>query len=504
LEEGTAVPQTSDNDLQKQIDELKKEKDRLDAEKAKLDAQKALADSQKALDQAKNAAAQQVTDLENQKALADAQKALADSQRALDQAKNAATRQVTDLENQKALADAQKALADSQKALDQAKSAAIRQVTDLENQKALADAQKALADAQSQAALAKYIGDVKAGPYSGSVTMKDKAGTEEALLLGARAVKECAVKVAKAVRGKASKFYIFGATSFPNFHRLLAFRFRKELIKQAFAAADIKGPEEPREEMVTAGMVSAGLDAFSNILGFFKTDYEIGGMEVKIDESLLLFAVAGNLSRMDGALPEKEVHLSSVYEPNAQKSTITALTDELAELVYLRSLAANEANQMKDTITETEKRAADSQNATAKDALLKSVAELKSKLDQLNGTVALYDSFASALTAPDSTTGAMPLSALVQEFAIDTALKTGGAVLLLRIENSGGGYLLKKNLLTALWKMPLYHMGGATVTYLLLDGAQGKVLAGDVIPVYGGFVKTDDLRNELRKFINDE
>ena len=47
-------------------------------------------------------------------------------------------------------------------------------------------------------------------------------------------------------------------------------------------------------------------------------------------------------------------------------------------------------------------------------------------------------------------------------------------------------------------------MGGATVTYLLLDGAQGKVLAGDVIPVYGGFVKTDDLRNELRKFINDE
>jgi hypothetical protein len=45
--------------------------------------------------------------------------------------------------------------------------------------------------------------------------------------------------------------------------------------------------------------------------------------------------------------------------------------------------------------------------------------------------------------------------------------------------------------------MPLYHMGGATVTYLLLSGPEGSVLAGDVIPIYGGFVKTDKLRDEL-------
>lgn len=91
----------------------------------------------------------------------------------------------------------------------------------------------------------------------------------------------------------------------------------------------------------------------------------------------------------------------------------------------------------------------------------------------------------------------MPLSAVAQEFAIEDALKAGGAVLLLRLENSGGGYLLKKNLLTGLGAMPLYHMGGATVTYLLLSGVDGCVLAGDIIPVYGGFVRTDALRTTL-------
>ena len=58
---------------------------------------------------------------------------------------------------------------------------------------------------------------------------------------------------------------------------------------------------------------------------------------------------------------------------------------------------------------------------------------------------------------------------------------------------------MKKNLLTALFKIPLYHMGGATITYLLLDGKEGKVLAGDIVPIYGGFVKSSDLKDDLQK-----
>jgi hypothetical protein len=494
------MAQTTDDDVQEQIDQLKKEKDRLDAEKAKLDAQKARDDAQKALDQAKNTTA--VTDLQNQKALLDAQRALADAQKAADQAKDPTAQKLADLQNQKALADAQKTLADAQKAVTQAAAPSTQQLTDLQTQKALADAQKAAADAQGQAALAKYIGDVKAGPYSGSVTMKDKAGTEEALLLGAQAVKQAAAKVAKAVRGEKDKFYIFGAKEFPTFQRLTGFRFRKDLIKQAFAAAGITVPKPPggapRTELVTPGMVSSGLDAFSKILGFFKTDSEVGGIDVKLDESLLLLAVAGSLSNKDGDNAGKEVHLPLLFLPDAQSSTLKALALELAELFELRGQAETQMNATKNTIADTEKKAADPANAATKDALLQTAAALKPKVDQLNGLIALYDSFATSLTTPDSN-GAAPLSAIAQEFAIDAALKADAAVLLLRLENSGGGYLLKKNLWTGLGKMPLYHMGGATVTYLLLDGPGGKVLAGDVVPVYGGFVKTDNLRDELDK-----
>lgn len=425
------MAQNSEEDLQKQIELLKKEKEVLDAQKAKL-------------------------------------------------------------ESEKALLDAQKSLVESQKALQQAQDASSQKVTELQTQKSLADAQKALADAQTQAMLARYIGEVKAGPYSGTVNMKEKAGTEEALLLGARAIKEGAGKIATAVKDKADKFYLFGTKEFPNFQRLLTFRFRKELIKQAFEAAGIK-PRGRLEEMVTPGMVSAGLDAFSKLLGFFKTDYEIGGIDVKLDESVLIFSVAGRLTA-------KEVHLPLIYEPNAQTAAISALAQEMAELVRLRNQAADEVTRTKNLIADIEKKVADPQNAASKEALLAKVPALKLTLDQLTGVITLYDSFASSLTTPDANTGSVPLAILAQEFTIDTALKQDKtAVLLLRLENTGGGYLLEKNLLTGLGKLPLHHMGGATVSYLLLNGPDGKVVDANVYPIHGGFYRTQNIRGELEK-----
>jgi hypothetical protein len=87
----------------------------------------------------------------------------------------------------------------------------------------------------------------------------------------------------------------------------------------------------------------------------------------------------------------------------------------------------------------------------------------------------------------------VPLSAIAEELAIHNALKEDGTVLLLRLENSGGSYLVKKHFLAGLLKSPLYHMGGATVTYLLLRGTNGSVLAGGIVPVHGGFKNADEL-----------
>jgi len=358
-------------------------------------------------------------------------------------------------------------------------------------------AEKSLAEAQVQALLARYVGDVKAGPYSGSVGIKDKAGTEEALLLGACAVKEGAGKIADAVRSEAkehgiSKFYLFGARECPNFQRMLAFRFRVELIKRSFEAVGITGPVGI-EETVTAGAVSAGFDAFSKLVGFLKTDYDLGGIDVKLDESMLMFSVAGKLT-------DREVHLPLMYEPAVQADAAAEATEEMAGLTRLRIQAADEAVRTGSLAADAEKKAADPQNAASKEELLQSAAAHKSKLGRLTAAIALYDSFASSLTTPDANTGSTPYALLAQELTIHAALKeNGAAMLLLRLENSGGGYLLKKNLFTGICRMPLYHMGGASVSYLLLNGPDGKVIGGGVYPIHGGFVRTDKIRDVLEK-----
>ncbi len=360
-------------------------------------------------------------------------------------------------------------------------------------EKAKRDAATALADSVAQAALARYIGDVKAGPYSGSVNMQGTAGTEEAALLATSAVREAAVRVASELpERKESSVYVFAAREFPNFQRLLAFRFRKELIKLAFTAAGVKPPEDTQKRALSPALVSAGLDAFSKILGFFKTDYTVGGADVKVDEAVLLYSVAGEL-RTKAA----EVHLPLVYEPRAQGAAAKAVTIELAELVDLRSRASTLAGGLKNQIATIEKEASEEKIADRKAKMLATATASKLELDQLNGVIALYDSFESALTTPGAN-GVLPLALVAQELAVDSALKAGAVVLLLRLENSGGGYLLKKNLWTGLGSMPLFHMGGATVSYLALEGADGKVIAGNVVPVYGGFVKSSDLRAKLQ------
>jgi hypothetical protein len=365
-------------------------------------------------------------------------------------------------------------------------------ISELQKLMADAKAQKELSDAQTLSAVSRLIGEVKVGSYTGSVDMKPSAGNEEALLLGARAVKEAATKVAKAVNtisGGPTIIYIFAAKEFPNFHHLLTYRVRKELIKQAFAVAEVVKPKPARpdsEAVATPALISAGVDAFSKILGFFKTDYTLSGSDVKLDESMLLYSVAGELK-------DKEVHLPLVYAPVAQTDAITRLSAELLELVELRGCAVKKHEEINEKVAALEKSAAGAVNPSNEE-----ITRLKQKADQLSGVIALYDAFASALTTPD-TNGMVPVSVLVQEYTLDIALKANAGVLLLRLENTGGGYLLKKNLLTGLGAMPLYHMGGATVTYLLLAGPNSKVLAGDVVAIHGGFVRTDQLREELQK-----
>jgi len=387
---------------------------------------------------------------------------------------------------EKAKIDAEKALADAKKAAE-GPDADAKALKDLQTQKGLADAQKALADAQTAALLAKTIGDVKAGPYSGAVEMKDKAGTAEAALLAAKAVKECATKIVAAVEPNvSSEVYVFASADFPKFQKLLTYQFRKELIKKSFDDLDRATPGEAP----APALVAAGLDALSKVLGFFKTDSTVGGIESKVDEAVLVFSVAGGFK-------SKKAHVPALYNPSALTDPVKIFTDDMKALSDLRAKQAAEIEKLTPGVEKLEKQIAAETNEQTKKTLQNTLASLKSQIARRNAPIALYDAFVSSLTTPDAN-GAVPLTAIAQELAIHTALNAGAAVLLLRLETTGGGYLVKKNLLTGLGAMPLFHMGGASASYLLLDGKDGTVLGGDVVPVYGGYVRTDKLRDFLK------
>lgn len=436
-------------------DELEQEKKRLDlekarheAEKAKIDAEKAKLEAQAALDKLKEGPAPE----------SDADKALkrAQADKALAEAKKAAH-------------DAEKARVESQKAAAAAK--LIDPVADATKD---AEAEKKLLDAQQSALLAKYIGgDVKAGSFTGKVDMKEKAGEIEASLLAMKAMREAAEKIAADLKDElatAASIYVFDAAKPPSFDRLMNYRFRRQLIENAFEAALPKKTEATPEvagvASVTLATVAAGLGAVSNILGFFKTNTTIGSAEVKLENALALHVVAGTLARQSS----RKVHVPSLYTPKANEAALNALTAELGTLISRRSEAA-----------------------AALEALGEG-AEKKPEGQRLQSAIDLYDSFLTHLTTTDAN-GTAPIVMIATQHAMWEAMG-GGLVLLVRTEGSGGGYMTKEGLVSGLIGEPLSYMGGVALSYIVFKGLNGEVLAADVVPVYKT-VESERLAEEL-------
>jgi hypothetical protein len=76
-----------------------------------------------------------------------------------------------------------------------------------------------------------------------------------------------------------------------------------------------------------------------------------------------------------------------------------------------------------------------------------------------------------------------------------TRTHAGAAVLQIKSIGAGGTTYTKTNIFTTQFRFS----GGAIVSYLLVDGIGGNVLASDVLSQYGGFIKADELEENLNK-----
>ncbi len=425
------------DDLQKQIEELRKQKERLELEKQIIEAQKALAEAQKS---------------------------------------------PSSYANEVAAAQAAKELADAQKAL--------------------ADAKKAISDAELSA-FKSALGEIPSSGITGAVELKgDQAGKLEAALLAMRAVstagKTIADKVSAIVpeKGKIAVLSLGDALSFSN---MILYDTEKEVVRMALenAVSAVPLPGQPETEAMLPPFGAAGfaLDAVSKLLSFFRSDYSIQGFSLTVEDAAAIDATAGVLAAFRTKDSGKyAVTTPMTYDPAPLNNSAKFFIDDVAELSKL-------AEEVKKRLAYLNKEVArlttvpPKEKPNEKKQREEQLAKHNQMATALKASLALLDNWYNKLSAPDSK-GVAAMVHVAREKSIAKHVKEGH-LLLVKVQTAGGASMTQKNLWTAFGAMPLYHMGGAAVSYRLLNGKDGTVAAAGVVPVHGGFTKAKKLPDHL-------
>ncbi|HYE88552.1 MAG TPA: hypothetical protein VEA16_19455 [Vicinamibacterales bacterium] len=410
---------------------------------------------------------------------------------------------------QTALLNAQIEQLKAERELAAVKNPTTTPLAELQAQTALASAAQELANAQTNARIAQTIGTVSNASYTGAVELKDKAGMLEAKLLATKAIDQAATRIAGEVVSAAARLrkdksevtiVLAPGSSFRSPERLAVYKFRVETLNRIFdRVLPAPKPGDRLEGAIAVpAFASAGLEAAGKLLSFFKTDYSVEGVDVSLDESAAMYAIAGALSAHEGV----RVKLPLVHLPEERAKATQQLIDDVTGLLTKRQRAAARA-----TLLAADARRAEAELAQAKPEdkadIQAELAGLQSDEAKLKEAISAYDAFVTSLTTPVGTPAREPIADLVADMALERALTVANGsspgLLLIRLEASGGGILLKKNLLTGLGAAPLYHMGGAAISYLFLHGASGEVIRGGTVAQHGGFTRSDNMQSALAR-----
>jgi hypothetical protein len=430
---------------------------------------------------------QKQTELANkQRDLAKAQKELLDAQSALAAAQRAQTEQATQLAEQVTAANAAKDLATAQKAM--------------------AEAQKAKSEAQA-AAFKAAIGDVPTSGLTGAITASGPTGEIEAALLAARAVRVAARTIDASLRAlvpTGTTIAAMAVSEIPSFQNVIAYQTQLGIVKLALNSAVTASQGVPKAAVVTeaAGLPLLGgaglvLDSVNKLLSFFRTDYTVAGIAVEASDLVAVTEVANLLAQTTNGKTYKVI-APGIYNGKAVADAGGFLIADITQLSATRQLADSLAKKHDAEVDALTKAAAGETDPVKKLQLQQDAARRKGVAEALRAAMGIFDTWFTKLSTADDK-GVIGLVTIAKEKAIVEQLANGGKLLALKVQKAGGAYMTKKNLWTLFGGMPLYHMGGAAVTYALLDGTSGRVASSGVVPVYGGFVKSKKLTDELAK-----
>jgi hypothetical protein len=134
--------------------------------------------------------------------------------------------------------------------------------------------------------------------------------------------------------------------------------------------------------------------------------------------------------------------------------------------------------------------------ATRKEQLENIAAAYDRAADAWKASGAAYEALMKDLATPDSA-GVLWAAKVVEEKVLSDGLVAGDQVLFLKVHNPVGGYYTKKNLWTFFGSMPFWTMGGVVVSYELIDGKDGHVVASGMQPAHSGYRKVNDVADRV-------
>ena len=239
---------------------------------------------------------------------------------------------------------------------------------------------------------------------------------------------------------------------------------------------------------------AAGLavEAADKLLGFFRTDYTVGGIDVSVEDTALINELAGLLTAKG-----RQVFLPKVFSGRELMASSGSVIDEVQDLALRNVRASASAARHERAAGSWSERAAAATDDQQKRERTAASERHTHAAEGLRNAIALYGAWFTSLSSFDSQAAVAPMAAVIREHALMQALGDGRSLLLTKLHASGGSYYTKKNILTALGAMPFFHMGGTVASYAFLDGSTGAVKAAGTIPVHGGFVQADELPRML-------
>jgi hypothetical protein len=416
-------------------------------------------------------------------------------------------KQIEIIDKQKELAKAQKERIDAENALAAAQRADAAQLSEpvatANAARQLAEARKAQSDAEA-AALKAAIGEVPSTSLSGAVTAGTSTGDIEATLLAAKAVGDAAATIAGVLRERVpagATIVAMAVSEIPAFQNHIAYQTQLGIVKLALEKATSAPRGAAKEEAVAeaAALPLAGaglvLDAANKLLSFFRSEYSVAGVSVEASDLIAVTAVAGRLAETKDGKTYKVI-APAIFNGKAVADAGAFLVADITGLAALREVADSGARKHDAEADARTKAAAAEQDPARKREMQDEAVHSKGRADALRAAMAIFDTWFAKLSTPDDK-GVVGLVTIAKEKAIVDQLAGGGQLLAIKVVKAGGSYLTKRNLWTLLGGMPLYHMGGASVAFALLDGTTGRVTASGVVPVYGGFVKAGKLKAAL-------